>query len=98
MDRARPGDGPGARSDDKVGSPREVRFSGAEIARAETGELVRQEHRIQGDGGDYTLVFVARNRGQSHWAFCTRCNAMFFNGMDGSDSATTARGMAVATR
>ena len=31
MDRARPGDGPGAGSDDKVGSPREVRFSGAEI-------------------------------------------------------------------
>ncbi|MFL6129098.1 MAG: hypothetical protein ACJ73E_08525 [Mycobacteriales bacterium] len=67
-------------TDDRVGFPVELRFTPADVALAETGNPARQVLRVQGDGGDYSLVFVARNRGQAAWRFCGRCNSMFFDG------------------
>jgi hypothetical protein len=70
----------GPSTDEAVGLPQELRFTQADVALAETGNAARQSLRFQGDGGDYTLTFVARNRGQGAWRFCTKCRSLFFDG------------------
>ncbi|MFI7578705.1 hypothetical protein [Micromonospora sp. NPDC049497] len=73
----------GPSTDEWVGLGRELRFTEADIALAETGHTARQSIRVQGDGGDYTMTFAARNRGQAAWRFCGKCHTMFFDGFEG---------------
>ncbi|MGV9680650.1 hypothetical protein ACWDSJ_35710 [Nocardia sp. NPDC003482] len=70
----------GTNFDDRVGDPQELRFTPADVAVAESGNVARQSLRFRGDGGDYTVTFAARNRGQAAWRFCFRCHGMFFDG------------------
>lgn len=70
----------GPSTDEWVGLGQELRFTSDEIALAETGTPARRPLRFQGDGGDYTLTFAARDRGQAAWRFCFRCRTMFFDG------------------
>lgn len=66
--------------DDRVGGVQEIRFSRADITTAETGNTARQSLNYRGDGGNYTLTFAARNRGQAAWRFCSKCRSLFFDG------------------
>ncbi len=70
----------GPSTDEVIGGPQELRFTTGEIAHAETGNFARRSLRFVGDGGDYTLTFAARDRGQAAWRFCGRCRTMFFDG------------------
>lgn len=70
----------GPSTDECVGLGQELRFTTDDIVLAETGNPARRSLRFQGDGGDYTLTFVARNRGQAAWRFCAKCHTMFFDG------------------
>ena len=78
--------------DEKVGEPQELRFTVDDLARAETGLPARQILRFQGDGGDYSLHFVAINRGQNAWRFCSKCRSLFFEGLFPSMGACPAGG------
>jgi hypothetical protein len=71
----------GPSTDEWVGLGQELRFTREDISLAETGNTARQALRFRGDGGDYTLTFAARNRGQAAWRFCFRCHNMFFDGV-----------------
>ncbi len=73
----------GPSTDEWVGLGQELRFTAGDIALAETGNPARRSLRFVGDGGDYTLTFVAQNRGQAAWRFCFRCHTMFFDGSPG---------------
>ncbi|CDM57224.1 hypothetical protein [Rhizobium favelukesii] len=66
--------------DDVVVGAREIFFTPADIAFAETGQTARVNVRAQGDGGDYTMTFALRNRGQAAWRFCHKCRSLFFDG------------------
>ncbi len=48
-------------TDDLVGPPQELRFSGEELALAERGVLVSQALWVRGTGGHYTMTFHAVN-------------------------------------
>lgn len=66
--------------DDRVGGAQEVWFGPEDIALAETGRAAVRSLRFVGDGGDYTVHFHAKNRGQAAWRFCFRCHSLFFDG------------------
>jgi hypothetical protein len=83
-------------TDEAVGLPQALQFTRADIDLAETGNPARQSLRFQGDGGDYTLTFVARNRGQGAWPFCTRCRSLFFDGFPSKGACPTGGGHAAA--
>ncbi len=70
----------GPSTDEVIGLPQELRFTPQEVALAETGQPAERSLRFMGDGGDYTLTFQARNRGQAAWRFCAKCHTLFFDG------------------
>ncbi|WP_404323047.1 hypothetical protein LG298_01595 [Cytobacillus firmus] len=86
----------GPSTDEWVGEGQELRFTTDDIALAETGNPARRALRFQGDGGDYTLTFVARNRGQAAWRFCAKCHTMFFDGFESKGRCPAGGGHAAA--
>lgn len=66
--------------DEAVGGTREIVLSLGDAGLAETGQTARVNIRVQGDGGDYTMTFAARDRGQAAWRFCHKCASLFFDG------------------
>jgi hypothetical protein len=82
--------------DEKIGGPQEIRFTPEDIALAETGAGAFRGLRFQGDGGDYTLTFQARNRGQAAWRFCFRCHSLFFDGFPTKGACPAGGGHAAA--
>jgi hypothetical protein len=50
----------GPNIDDKIGGPQELRFSLEELIQAESGQTVSKTLTFEGDGGRYTLTFVAQ--------------------------------------
>jgi hypothetical protein len=53
--------GPSLDQDDRIGEPQELRFSREELIQAESGQTVSKTLAFEGDGGQYTLTFEARN-------------------------------------
>ena len=51
--------GPSLNQDNKIGDPKELRFTRQELADAEAGRVVSRTLVFEGDGGRYTLTFEA---------------------------------------
>lgn len=83
-------------TDEVIGGSQELRFTPQEIALAETGPSAERSLRFMGDGGDYTLTFQARNRGQNAWRFCAKCRSLFFDGSPNKGSCPAGGGHAAA--
>ncbi|MEV0729811.1 hypothetical protein [Polymorphospora sp. NPDC050346] len=86
----------GPSTDEWIGLGQEVRFTREDIVLAETGNPARRSLRYRGDGGDYTLTFAARNRGQAAWRFCGPCRSLFFDGAAGKGVCPAGGGHAAA--
>lgn len=86
----------GPNFDDRIGDSQELRFTAADIALAETGQAAQRALRFRGDGGDYTVTFEARNRGQAAWRYCFRCHGMFFDGFSSKGTCPAGGGHVAA--
>ena len=86
----------GPSTDEIVSFAQEIVFSPADIALAETGQTARVSIRVQGDGGDYTMTFAARDRGQAAWRFCHKCRTLFFDGFPAKGVCPAGGGHAAA--